>query len=286
MGEISCRALGAKVESFSPDRRVAGGRGRRAGDHRADAVDAGVLLGRRRRSRLHDSYFADYPGVWRHGDWIRITSRGSCVIEGRSDATLNRGGVRMGTAEFYRVVESVPEVADSLVVDTSIGVRRGGSAVVRRARRRPPTPTPVDRQLRTLIRTELSPRHVPGADRRGARGAADAERQEVRGAGEADPRRRAGGRRRCPGMRWPTRPGSTRSCDAAQDALAAGRERRVTGGHRPPGPGARRAVRRAAWCAGRLRAPVRCPTPSAPPPARRCRRPSRGRTRRPRRGRR
>ena len=50
-------------------------------------------------------YFADYPGVWRHGDWIRITSRGSCVIEGRSDATLNRGGVRMGTAEFYRVVE-------------------------------------------------------------------------------------------------------------------------------------------------------------------------------------
>ena len=93
-------------------------------------------------TRLRDSYFADYPGVWRHGDWIRITSRGSCVIEGRSDATLNRGGVRMGTAEFYRVVESLPEVADSLVIDTSTAVRRRRPAAVRRARPRTPTPTP------------------------------------------------------------------------------------------------------------------------------------------------
>ena len=76
-------------------------------------------------TRLHDSYFAEYSGIWRHGDWIRITSRGSCVIEGRSDATLNRGGVRMGTAEFYRVVESLPEVADSLVVDTSTAAGEG-----------------------------------------------------------------------------------------------------------------------------------------------------------------
>ena len=56
------------------------------------------------------------PGVWRHGDWLTITDRGSCLITGRSDATLNRGGVRLGTAEFYAVVESLPEVADSLVV--------------------------------------------------------------------------------------------------------------------------------------------------------------------------
>ena len=119
MGEISCRALGAKVESFSP-----------TGESLIDEVGELVITapmpsmpvffwGDDDGKRLHDSYFADYPGVWRHGDWIRITSRGSCVIEGRSDATLNRGGVRMGTAEFYRVVESVPEVADSLVVDTS-----------------------------------------------------------------------------------------------------------------------------------------------------------------------
>ena len=84
---------------------------------RADAVDAGRLLGRRRRlpaTRRPTS--TTYPGVWRHGDWITITERGSCVITGRSDATLNRGGVRLGTAEFYAVVEALPEVADSLVV--------------------------------------------------------------------------------------------------------------------------------------------------------------------------
>jgi len=113
-------------------------------------------------TRLHDSYFADYPGVWRHGDWIRITPRGSCVIEGRSDATLNRGGVRMGTAEFYRVVELLPEVTDCLVVDTSTSSGEGdlllfvvladGAQL-----------TDVEPRLRSLIRSELSPRHVPGA---------------------------------------------------------------------------------------------------------------------------
>jgi acetoacetyl-CoA synthetase len=113
-------------------------------------------------TRLHDSYFADYPGVWRHGDWIRITPRGSCVIEGRSDATLNRGGVRMGTAEFYRVVELLPEVTDSLVVDTSTSSGEGdlllfvvladGAELA-----------DVEPRLRSLIRSELSPRHVPGA---------------------------------------------------------------------------------------------------------------------------
>ena len=69
-------------------------------------------------SRLREAYFEMYPGVWRHGDWIKITDRGSSIIYGRSDSTLNRGGVRMGTAEFYRVVERLPDVTDSLVVDT------------------------------------------------------------------------------------------------------------------------------------------------------------------------
>ena len=67
-------------------------------------------------SRYHSAYFEDIPGVWRHGDWVTVTSRGSLVITGRSDATLNRGGVRLGTSEFYRVVEELPEVKDSLVV--------------------------------------------------------------------------------------------------------------------------------------------------------------------------
>ena len=66
--------------------------------------------------RYRAAYFDDYPGVWRQGDWIRFTERGSCVITGRSDATLNRGGVRMGTSELYAVVEELTEVADSLIV--------------------------------------------------------------------------------------------------------------------------------------------------------------------------
>ena len=67
-------------------------------------------------SRYRAAYFDHFPGVWRHGDWVTITERGSCVITGRSDATLNRGGVRIGTAEIYRVVEAVEGVVDSLVV--------------------------------------------------------------------------------------------------------------------------------------------------------------------------
>src|SRR5690606_8607454 len=66
--------------------------------------------------RYREAYFDVFPGVWRHGDWITITERGSCVITGRSDATLNRGGVRLGTAEFYSVVEGLDEVVDSLVI--------------------------------------------------------------------------------------------------------------------------------------------------------------------------
>lgn len=161
MGEISCRALGAKVESFSP-----------TGESLLDEVGELVITapmpsmpvffwGDDDGSRLRDSYFADYPGVWRHGDWIRITSRGSCVIEGRSDATLNRGGVRMGTAEFYRIVESVPEVDDSLVVDTSSASGEGDLLLFVVLDPGADGGT-VSTALRTLIRRELSPRHVPG----------------------------------------------------------------------------------------------------------------------------
>ncbi|MBO0200776.1 acetoacetate--CoA ligase, partial [Vibrio alginolyticus] len=67
--------------------------------------------------RLRESYFSVYPGVWRHGEWIKIKPHGGCVIYGRSDSTINRGGIRMGTAEIYSAVEGVPQVADSLVVD-------------------------------------------------------------------------------------------------------------------------------------------------------------------------
>ena len=66
--------------------------------------------------RYRDAYFGMYPGVWRQGDWVRFSAAGTCVVAGRSDATLNRGGVRLGTGEFYAVIEELPEVQDSLVV--------------------------------------------------------------------------------------------------------------------------------------------------------------------------
>jgi acetoacetyl-CoA synthetase len=109
-------------------------------------------------SRYRSAYFDEFPGVWRHGDWITITDRGSCVISGRSDATLNRGGVRIGTAEFYAVVEAIPEVADSVVVHLEetdelllfIALRDGASLDRDLARR-----------IREELRDNLSPRHVP-----------------------------------------------------------------------------------------------------------------------------
>ena len=112
-------------------------------------------------TRYRESYFEMYPGVWRHGDWIRLTPSGGAVIEGRSDSTLNRGGVRFGTSELYGVVDAVPEVLDSLVVGLE---REDGSYwmplfVALRAG------ATLDDALRArisaAIRTALSPRHVP-----------------------------------------------------------------------------------------------------------------------------
>ncbi len=105
-------------------------------------------------SRYRAAYFEDIPGVWRHGDWTTITERGSLVITGRSDATLNRGGVRLGTSEFYRVVEDLPGVRDSLVVhleddeggagELVLFVAVGEAAGSRRARPRAGTPSLTD----------------------------------------------------------------------------------------------------------------------------------------------
>ena len=113
-------------------------------------------------SRYRATYFADYPGVWRHGDWIRFSSHGSCFIAGRSDATLNRGGVRLGTSEFYRVVEELPQVADSLVVHLEDPAGGNGELLLYVQLR--PGAELDDRLRRTIstaLRTELSPRHIP-----------------------------------------------------------------------------------------------------------------------------
>ena len=116
-GELQARALGAKVEAFDPDGRSDRRQDRRAGPDRAAAVDARRVLERPRRQRATARATSRcIPGVWRHGDWIRITERGSAVIEGRSDSTLNRQGIRFGTSELYGVVERLPEVVDSLVI--------------------------------------------------------------------------------------------------------------------------------------------------------------------------
>ncbi|MEU3524807.1 acetoacetate--CoA ligase [Streptomyces sp. NPDC038707] len=112
-------------------------------------------------SRYHDSYFDTYPGVWRHGDWITLTSRGSVIIHGRSDSTLNRQGVRMGSADIYEVVERLPEIRESLVIGVEqpdggywmpLFVHLAPGAVLDEALR--------DR-VRQAIREQLSPRHVP-----------------------------------------------------------------------------------------------------------------------------
>jgi acetoacetyl-CoA synthetase len=155
-GELQARSLGAKVEAFDED-----------GNSVVDQVGELVitepmpsmpvfLWGDEDGSRYRESYFSMYPGVWRHGDWIEITSRGSAIIYGRSDSTINRGGVRMGTSEIYSAVLAFDEVTDALVVDVDgfmplFVVLRDGVELTDELRDK----------IVARIRDECSPRHVP-----------------------------------------------------------------------------------------------------------------------------
>ncbi|WP_199440770.1 acetoacetate--CoA ligase [Umezawaea beigongshangensis] len=162
LGELSCRALGAAVAAYDD-----------AGRPVVDQVGELVITRPMPSmpvsfwndpdgSRLREAYFETYEGVWRHGDWLRITPRGSAVIHGRSDSTLNRGGVRMGTAEFYRVVEALPGVADSLVIDTSGAADAAEGELLCFLVLEPGVAlSDVEPALRAELRTALSPRHVP-----------------------------------------------------------------------------------------------------------------------------
>ena len=160
-GELQCRALGARVEAFDEQ-------GHPIIDEVGELVITEPLPSMPLffwndpdGTRYHDSYFDMYPGVWRHGDWIKITSRGSAIIYGRSDSTINRQGIRMGSSEIYRVVESLPEVLDSLIV----GIEQAGGkyymplfVVLREG---VALDDDLKARIKAALRKNISPHHVP-----------------------------------------------------------------------------------------------------------------------------
>ncbi len=160
-GEIQCRALGVDVHAYN--------------DHGESVIDeVGELVVRQPMPsmpiyfwndpggvRYRDSYFVDFPGQWRHGDFFRVNQRGGCFISGRSDSTLNRYGVRIGTAELYRVVETLPEIADSLVVNLDLP---GGRFFMPMFVKLAPGAELDERLIQKVaraLRENASPRHVP-----------------------------------------------------------------------------------------------------------------------------
>ena len=161
-GEIACRCLGAAVQAFDEKAQPVTGRlGELVITAPMPSMPVG-FWGDEDGSRYRAAYFEDIPGVWRHGDWITISDRGTCVVTGRSDATLNRGGVRLGTAEFYTVVEALPEVSDSLVVHLEDDEGGAGNLILFVVLADGLTlGDDIRRTIATALRTQLSPRHVP-----------------------------------------------------------------------------------------------------------------------------
>jgi len=162
-GELQGRALGARVEAFDED-----------GNSIVDEVGELVitepmpsmplyLWGDDDGSRYRASYFDVYPGVWRHGDWIEITSRGTAVIYGRSDSTINRQGVRMGTSEIYRAVQGIPEITDALVVDIPKPGTEGWMPLFVVLADGETLDDELVGEIKRRIRELCSPRHVPDA---------------------------------------------------------------------------------------------------------------------------
>ena len=162
-GELQCRVLGCAVEAWDP-----------WGKSVIDEVGELVLTeplpsmplflwGDPDGERYRESYFAMYPGIWRHGDWVRITPRGGAVIYGRSDATINRQGVRMGTSEIYRAAGALEEVVDALVVDIPSGAGDGELRMILFVVLRDGVTLDerLESAIRRRIREDCSPRHVP-----------------------------------------------------------------------------------------------------------------------------
>jgi acetoacetyl-CoA synthetase len=160
-GELQARSLGCAVDAFDED-----------GNSLVDEVGELVITepmpsmplyfwGDEDGSRYRASYFEVYPGVWRHGDWIEITSRGTAIIYGRSDSTINRSGIRMGTSEIYRAVASVDEVVDALVVDIPKPGTEGWMPLFVVLAEGAELDGELIAEIKRRIREGGSPRHVP-----------------------------------------------------------------------------------------------------------------------------
>jgi acetoacetyl-CoA synthetase len=160
-GELQARALGASVEAWSPDGvSLVGEVGELVITEPMPSMPL-RLWGDDDGSRYRASYFETFPGVWRHGDWIEITERGTAIITGRSDATINRGGVRMGTAEIYRAALAVDEIVDALVVDVPRAGTQGYMPLFVVLRDGVELDDALVERIRARIREDCSPRHVP-----------------------------------------------------------------------------------------------------------------------------
>jgi acetoacetyl-CoA synthetase len=160
-GELQARALGAAVESWDPEGHPHVGEvGELVITEPMPSMPL-FLWGDEDGSRYRESYFEMFPGTWRHGDWIEITDRGTAIIHGRSDSTINRGGIRIGTAEIYRAVLESPEVVDALVVDLP---KEGTDGVIELyvvLRQGAELSDDLRKTLARSIRERCSPRHVP-----------------------------------------------------------------------------------------------------------------------------
>jgi acetoacetyl-CoA synthetase len=160
-GEIQARALGCAVEAWDED-----------GKPVVEAVGELVITkpmpsmpvffwGDEDGSRYRESYFEMFPGVWRHGDWIELTGRGTAIIFGRSDSTINRGGIRMGTAEIYRAVLSIESIVDALVVDIPRPGTEGWMPLFVVLREGAELDESMPKEIARRVREQCSPRHVP-----------------------------------------------------------------------------------------------------------------------------
>src|SRR5919199_1999323 len=161
LGELQAPSLGAKVEAFDEEgNSLVGEVGELVITEPMPSMPI-FLWGDEDGSRYRASYFEIYPGIWRHGDWIEITSRGTAVIYGRSDSTINRQGVRMGTSEIYRAVLAVPEVVDALVVDVPRDAGESFMPLFVVLREEVELDEDLEAEIKRRIRADCSPRHVP-----------------------------------------------------------------------------------------------------------------------------